>query len=135
MLTSPAKEELSNAFTLTCGPKGMEDKPEPYCCHPELEELLRVIKRYLNFTHLINVTALVPLVPDDVFPAQGTYSWYLTHGVTDIRFAYVAIKERRAFSVDFLFPLDIYRLVYLYPSPSILKSDFTVLKIFSVTRD
>ncbi|KAL1476320.1 hypothetical protein MTO96_036593, partial [Rhipicephalus appendiculatus] len=56
-----------------------------------------------------------------------------TRGVADVRFAYVLMSDQRAFGTDFLFPLDFYRLAYLYPSPEILRNSFTVLEIFSLT--
>ncbi|KAH7940067.1 hypothetical protein HPB52_020754 [Rhipicephalus sanguineus] len=47
--------------------------------------------------------------------------------MADLRFSFVAMNERRTFSTDF------YRLYYIYPSPRMLKSSLTALKIFSVT--
>ncbi|KAL1446279.1 hypothetical protein MTO96_044628 [Rhipicephalus appendiculatus] len=132
-LASPAKEERSSVLALTCGRKGVLDVRKPFCYPPSLEEFLQVMESYLNITARVNVIAPKPRVSDGLFPEEDTYSGQLTHGVADMRCSFVAMNEGRTFSTDFIFPLDFYRLNYVYPSPRMLKSSLTALKIFSIT--
>ncbi|XP_070382685.1 uncharacterized protein [Dermacentor albipictus] len=83
---------------------------------------------------MVAIVAPLPIVSDDIFPPEGTYSGLLTHGVADIRLSFVVMNERRAFCTQFLtVVLPPYSFTYLYPSPRVLTSNFTVMKIFSVT--
>ncbi|KAL1469026.1 hypothetical protein MTO96_041085, partial [Rhipicephalus appendiculatus] len=132
-LASPAKEERSNVLALTCGPTGVLDARKLFCYPPSLEEFLQVMESYLNITARVNIIAPKPTVSNGLFPEEDTYSGQLTHGMADMRCSFVAMYERRTFSTDFIFPLDFYRLNYVYPSPRMLKSSLTALKIFSVT--
>ncbi|KAL3212969.1 hypothetical protein MRX96_035792 [Rhipicephalus microplus] len=118
-ISPPAKEERSNVLVLTCGAKGVLRMKEVFCYPPSLEEFLQVMENYINITHRLSVIARVPRVSDDLFPEEDTYSGQMTHGITDMRFSYVAINERRAFSTDF------------FISPGLLQNELHL----SVTQD
>ncbi|KAH6939430.1 hypothetical protein HPB50_017828 [Hyalomma asiaticum] len=122
MLAPPAKEERSNVLTLQ------------NCTFPPDDEVLLMMQRYLNVTRLDPVASPLPFAPDDKFPQAGTLTGLLTHGEADVMLHQVTMNELRAFSTQFSFPMKYYNFAYMYPSPAVLTSTFTALKIFSLPR-
>ncbi|KAH7966644.1 hypothetical protein HPB49_018171 [Dermacentor silvarum] len=132
MVLPPAKEERSNVLALACDGSENNVKGMYECYSLTEEDGLIMMGRYLNITRFERVKAPLPFLPDDKFPEAETLTGLLTHGKADVLLLHMVMSERRAFSTKFLFPVLYGKHTFLYPSPRVIRSSFTVLKIFSV---
>ncbi|KAL1472606.1 hypothetical protein MTO96_039216 [Rhipicephalus appendiculatus] len=115
MHSAAVADERSEDISVTHGVANF--LTEPYCYPAFLEELVRVIENYLNITHLVRINPPVPVVPHDIFPEERSSSGHLIRGVTDIALPLTTVTERRAFSAEFLIPLE-------YFNPCVVKGLF-----------